>query len=125
MNKPLDPGDAAPDAIPPVPRWEWDILADRVTWSDELYVLFGLEPREFRASYLAFIERVHPEDRERVGFIVGQALRDGKSFEFRHRLVRPDGSVRQLHARGEVERDGNGKPTRMLGTTRDVTEQPQ
>lgn len=104
-----------------VARWEWDILADRVTWSDELYRMYGLEPREFRASYQAFIERVHPDDRERVGAIVGQALRDGKPFAFEHRLVRPDGTIRVLHARGAVERAADGQMTRMHGTTQDVT----
>lgn len=102
-------------------RWEWDILADRVTWSDELYRMYGLEPREFRASYQAFIERVHPADRQRVEAIVGQALRDGKPFEFEHRLVRPDGAIRLLHARGAVERGADGRVGRMHGTTQDVT----
>ncbi|MBI4500466.1 MAG: PAS domain-containing protein [Gemmatimonadetes bacterium] len=102
-------------------RWDWDILADRVTWSDELYRMYGLEPREFRASYQAFIERVHPEDRKRVELIVGQALRDGQPFEFEHRLVRPDGTVRVLHAHGAVERAPDGRAIRMFGTTQDVT----
>ena len=102
-------------------RWEWDILADRVTWSDDLYHIYGLEPREFRASYQAFIERVHPDDRKRVEFLVGQALQDGKPFEFEHRLVRPDGTIRLLHANGGVELSPDGRPVRMFGTTRDVT----
>lgn len=102
-------------------RWDWDILADRVTWSDELYRLYGLEPREFRASYFAFIERVHPDDRKRVELIVGQALRDGRPFDFDHRLIRPDGSVRILRAHGDVERGPDGRPVRMTGTSRDVT----
>jgi PAS domain-containing protein len=102
-------------------RWDWDVLADRVTWSRELFDLYGLEPREFRASYQAFIERVHPADRERVGQIVAQALRDGQPFEFDHRLVRPDGSIRVLHARGFVEREPDGQVSRMYGTSDDVT----
>lgn len=102
-------------------RWDWDILADRVTWSDELYRMYGLELREFRASYQAFIERVHRDDRKRVELIVGQALKDGRPFEFEHRLVRPDGTIRILHANGAVELAPDGRPIRMFGTTRDVT----
>ena len=109
------------NAPPSVARWDWDILADRVTWSDELYRLYGLEPREFRASYYAFIERVHPDDRKRVELIVGQALRDGRPFDFEHRLIRPDGALRLLRAQGQVERDATGRPVRMHGTTRDIT----
>ena len=102
-------------------RWDWDILADSVTWSDELYRMYGLEPREFRASYQAFMERVHPGDRKRVELIVGQALKDGKPVEFDHRLVRPDGTIRTLRANAAVERAPDGRPIRMFGTTRDVT----
>lgn len=106
----------------PVGHWEWDIVADRITWSDELYRIYGLEPREFRASYQAFVERVHPADRERAQLIVGQALRDGRPFDYEHRLVRPDGRTRLLRARGNVERGPDGKNLRMYGTTEDVTD---
>lgn len=105
-------------------RWDWDVVTDRVTWSAELYELYGLEPREFRASYQAFMERVHPGDRDRVGLIIGQALRDGQPFDFEHRLVRPDGSVRVLRARGSVERAADGRVLRMSGTSADVTPGP-
>ena len=105
----------------PTARWDWDILADRVTWSDELYRIYGLEPREFRASYQAFLERVHPLDRERVHRIVAGALEDGRPIDFKHRLVRPDGSVRLLHAKGQVQRAADGQNIRMYGTTTDVT----
>ena len=105
----------------PVARWDWDVVTDRVTWSEELYRMYGLEPREFQASYLAFMERVHPDDRVRVNSIVTQALRDGRSFEFEHRLVRPDGAVRVLHARGFVERAADGRVFRMFGISDDVT----
>jgi two-component system, sensor histidine kinase and response regulator len=102
-------------------RWDWDVVTDRVTWSQELYDLYGLEPREFRASYQAFLERVHPADRDRVSRIIGQAMRDGQSFDFEHRLVRPDGSVRVLRARGAVERAPDGRVFRMHGSSQDVT----
>jgi PAS domain-containing protein len=105
-------------------RWDWDVVTDRVTWSAELYALYGLEPREFRASYQAFMERVHPADRDRVGQIVAQALRDGQPFDFEHRLVRPDGSVLVLRAHGEVERAPDGRVFRMFGTSLDVTPGP-
>ena len=102
-------------------RWDWDVVTDRVTWSEELFRLYGLDSREFRASYLAFVERVHPDDRVRVDRIVTKALRDGQPFEFEHRLVRPDGAVKVLHARGYVERAADGRVFRMYGTTVDIT----
>jgi PAS domain-containing protein len=102
-------------------RWEWDISADRLTWSDELYRMYGLEPREFRASYDAYLERVHRDDRKRVDLIVRQALRDGRPFDFDHRLVQPDGTVRLLRCYGEVEKAPDGRVIKISGTSEDVT----
>jgi PAS domain S-box-containing protein len=106
-------------------RWEWDVLKDRVNWSAELYEIYGLEPREFRPSYDAYLQRVHPDDRKRIRLIVGQALRDGRPFDFEHRVLRPDGSLRFVVAHGEVERDQHGNVLRMWGTTRDITRERQ
>ena len=102
-------------------RWEWQVLNDRVNWSPELFEIYGLEPREFRPSYDAYVQRVHPLDRKRIQMIVAQALRDGKPFDFEHRVLRPDGTERLVSAHGEVERDQHGRVVRMWGVTRDIT----
>ena len=102
-------------------RWEWQVLNDRVNWSPELFEIYGLEPREFRPSYDAYVQRVHPLDRKRIQMIVAQALRDGRPFDFEHRVLRPDGSERVVSAHGEVERDQHGRVVRMWGVTRDIT----
>lgn len=111
---PADPLDSAA-------RWEWDIVADRVTWSDALYRMFGLEPREFRASYQAYMERVHPGDRDHVARVLTKAMEVGRTFAFDHRVVRPDGSIRQLKCDGTTDRARDGRPVRMVGTSKDVT----
>jgi PAS domain S-box-containing protein len=105
--------------------WEWDIAANEVSWSDELYRLYGIGPDEFEASYEAFLERVHPDDRETVEEAISHAYATGDSFEFDHRIVRPDGDVLVLHAVGEVARDDEGAPIRMSGTGQDVTSRRQ
>jgi PAS domain S-box-containing protein len=102
--------------------WEWDIASDEVTWSDELHRLYGTSPAEFEASYEAFLERVHPDDREAVEQAIRQALADGGSVEFEHRIVRPDGAVRVMLAYAEVTLDETGTAIAMTGTGRDVTE---
>lgn len=102
--------------------WEWDITADVVNWTDELYRIYGLDPEQFSASYEGFLEWVHPDDRQRVREIIERAYQTAESFTFEHRVVRPDGSVRTLQARGIVETDEIGRPTRMAGTGHDVTE---
>ncbi len=100
--------------------WEWKIAENKVTWSEELHRIYGTTPDDFEASYEAFIERVHPEDRERVAGLV-EAAYGGASLDFLHRLVRPDGEIRILQAHGELIRDAEGNPSRMVGTALDVT----
>jgi PAS domain S-box-containing protein len=102
--------------------WQWDTGLDLISWSDELYRIFGLDPESFGASYAAFLERVHPADRERVDCVVRRALKDHEPFSFSHRIVRPDGTVRVLYGRGQVAANGGGA-VRMFGTAHDVTEQ--
>ena len=102
--------------------WEWDIARNEIHWSDELYRIHGVEPDEFEASYEAFIEGVHPDDREFVDGVVKKAFADGEPFDYYHRCLRPDGEIRMLHAQGRVERDEAGRPIRMLGICQDVTE---
>ena len=57
-----------------VGSFEWDMRADRVSWSDELYRIYGLDPDSFAATFATFIERIHPEDRERVAASIEQAI---------------------------------------------------
>ncbi len=102
--------------------WEWDIPTNTVTWSDELYRIYGLRPKEIPMTYEGFLERVHPEDRDFARLTVEKAYGDHQPFEFNHRIVRQDGTIRTIHARGEVIADGSGSPVRMIGTGMDVTE---
>jgi PAS domain S-box-containing protein len=105
--------------------WDWDIAADEVTWSDELYRLFGLPARSLAVTFASFLERVHPEDRERVRDAVEKAHADLQPFAIEHRVVLPDGGARWLHAAGRVIADTAGTPVRMVGTAQDVTERKQ
>lgn len=101
--------------------WEWDIRSNVVTWSDELYRIYGVEPGEFEATYEAFLDRVYPDDREMVNDTVQRAYADRASYAFDHRLVRPDGSVGWLHGRGNVQVDEHGEPERLFGVAIDIT----
>jgi PAS domain S-box-containing protein len=109
-------------AIAHLGSWTWDIAENRVTWSDELYRIYGLDAAEFEASYEAFVERVHPDDRQLVNEAVQGGYATGKPFRFEHRIVRPDGEIRYLEGRGAVFRDGGARPTRMAGTGHDITD---
>lgn len=102
--------------------WEWEIAEDRVTWSDELFRIFGVEPGAWGASYEAYLDLVHPDDRDEVNAQVDKAYRTGDFNEVEHRIIRPDGDIRWLRSRGQVVRDASGQVVRMLGTAQDVTE---
>lgn len=109
-------------AIAHIGSWEWDIAENRVTWSDELYRIYGLEPGESEASYEEFITHVHPDDRQLVNEAVQEGYATGRAFRFEHRIVRPDGEIRYLEGRGAVAREGGARPTRMSGTGHDITD---
>jgi diguanylate cyclase (GGDEF)-like protein/PAS domain S-box-containing protein len=102
--------------------WEWDIAANRVTWSKELYRIYGLNPDQHLATFEGYLALVHPLDRERVQGIIQRAYADHAPFEFDERIVRADGSVRYLRSNGMVVVDAQGTATRMLGCCQDITD---
>ena len=109
-------------ALAHIGSWTWDIPADRVTWSDELYRIYGLEPGSMEVDFKTFVSRVHPEDRDLVRTTVERAYVDREAFTFEHRIVQPDGTIRWVLARGRVVMDDGGEPIRMVGTGQDVTD---
>jgi PAS domain S-box-containing protein len=109
-------------ALAHVGSWEWDVERNVHTWSDEVYRIYGLDRETFVVRYRTFITMVHRDDREDLEASVRQALATGGMFEIEHRIIRPDGVVRTLTARGRTVCDGEGRPIRMLGTTQDITE---
>ncbi len=102
--------------------WDWNIETNELLWSDEIYGIFGLEPDEFGATYDAFMNSVHPDDREFVQKRVDAAVNGNADYSIDHRIVLPSGEVRHVHELGEVSRDKEGRPIRMLGTVIDITE---
>ncbi len=103
-------------------NWELDILSNKLTWSDEIYRMLGLSPQEFEATHEAFMERVHPDDRNHVQESVNQALLGEADYRIDHRIVLPDGTVRIVHETGELKLNKDGSPERLIGTIQDLTE---
>jgi len=102
--------------------WEWDITTGKLSWSDEVYRIFGFEPRQFAPSYDRFLQMIHVEDRDRLEDAVNEALK-GNPYNIVHRINMPDGSIRAVQEQGRIEFDDHGKPVRMIGTIQDITEQ--
>ena len=101
--------------------WEWDIAGGTVEWSDEMSRIYGVEPGAPR-HLEDFLDLVDPRDRASMRATVQAALESHEAFSVEHRIVRPDGVRRLLHARGEVIADEAGRPARMLGSGQDITE---
>ena len=103
-------------------HYEWNLIANRVTWSDELYRIYGLCPQEGPIDMAMVSEMIHPEDREHVFRSAEEAIRSGVHTEAEHRVVRPGGEVRIVHGLGTVKRDASGRAYEMFGTVQDITD---
>jgi len=111
-------------AISHLGNWELNVPDNRLRWSDEVYRIFGLKPQEFNATYEAFLEAVHPDDRAAVDEAYSGSIRDGKNtYEIEHRVVRKgSGEIRYVHEKCEHFRDEEGKIIRSVGMVQDITE---
>ncbi|MEW6087819.1 MAG: PAS domain S-box protein [bacterium] len=104
--------------------WELDIVNNRLSWSDEVYRIFGFKPREFAATYEAFLDAVHPADRAAVDAAYSGSIREGRdTYEIEHRIVKKsNGEIRFVHEKCEHIRDASGKIIRSVGMVHDITE---
>lgn len=103
--------------------FEWDPRTDHLVWSEEMFRIYGVDPLDFTGRLTAFLDRVHPDDREQVQTEIAEAIAAGASFGSRERIIRPDGELRWLATSGSVITDASGMPTRVVGVCHDVTEQ--
>jgi PAS domain S-box-containing protein len=109
-------------AIAHVGSFHWDVSADEVVWSDELYRIYGLEPGKSDITYKTYLEHVHPDHREQVGRVVEQALTTRESFEHEYRIVRPTGEARWIFTHSRPIFDADGNLTGMQGVCQDITD---
>ncbi len=103
--------------------WEWDIVRDESVWSEELYLLYGIDPDDFGGDWDAFLERIHPDDRDQVRAALDATFEGNDTFTWQARVVRPDGEARWFRCLGQVERDDSGTPVRLTGVDLDITAQ--
>lgn len=105
----------------------WELADGRLSWSDEVYRIYGVRPQEFAATYGAYLESVHPEDRVRADAAYGDSVREGRAgYETEYRIVRrSDGAVRHVYERCTNLRDGTGRILRSEGIVHDITERKE
>jgi len=100
--------------------WELDLLTSRLFWSDEIYRIFEIDPKEFGASYETFLQAVHPDDREAVNAAYTNSVSTRNPYSIDHRLLLPGGRIKHVHEQCETLYE-NDKPIRSAGTVQDIT----
>ena len=108
--------------IAQVGSWDLDLLASKLSWSEEVYRIFDLEPKEAVASYESFLENIHPDDRELVNNAYTESVKNKTPYDIVHRLLLKDGSIKFVNERCETFYDDTGTAFRSIGTIQDVTE---
>ena len=103
--------------------WSWNIQTGSLDWSDNLEEIHGMPPGSFEGTYESFLNCVHPEDRDRVDSGVRQAIAESSTYDVEFRVTYPDGSIHWVAGHGQAFVDAQGRPARMIGIGRDVTEQ--
>jgi len=103
-------------------HWELDLITNTLYWSDEIFRIFDLEPQAFDASYEAFLDTIHPDDREFVDKTYTDSLKNKTTYDIVHRLLMKDGTVKHVNERCQTEYDEDGNPLHSLGTVQDITE---
>ncbi len=108
-------------ALTHIGNWAWNIQDNTVSWSDEMYRIYGLEPQSEQITLERFSSFIHPDDKDRRMQEIADALRTHQMSEYHMRIINPDGLVKTLRGRGELVLDANNAPYRMLGTCQDIT----
>jgi PAS domain S-box-containing protein len=106
-------------------NWHLDVASGNLTWSDEIYRIFGYAPGAIQPSYEQFFRMVHPADVMRVKESEQQAFAEGARHSIDHRVLLANGDVRWVHEEAVVARDEFGRAESLSGTIQDITERKQ
>ena len=101
--------------------WEFDTNTGRIWVSDKVRQLFQF-PRDGEISYAEFEHRVHPDDRAARDQVMQRAIQTKSGYETEYRILLPDGKLRWIGGRARCLPEGDGKSTRLLGVSMDITE---
>jgi len=110
-------------SISHIGSWELDLATNTLIWSEEIYRIFEINPFHFEPSYTAFIDAIHPDDRQRVNEAYLSSLQERQKYTIEHRLLMKDGRIKWVREVGDTDYDAEGLATLSRGTVQDITEQ--
>ena len=102
--------------------WSYDLQTGRLVWTPETYRIYGVSPDTFTLSVESFLNLIHPDDRAAMQAWISACLAGEKPKDLEFRIILPDGNIRFIHGRGDLQYDTGNKPIRMIGTAQDITE---
>lgn len=105
--------------------WELDLASNSLLWSEEIYRIFEIDSEKFGASYEAFLNAIHPDDREMVNKAYTDSVKNKTVYSIEHRLLFPDGRIKFVHEHCETYYNKDGTPLRSAGTVQDITERKE
>ena len=102
--------------------WNLDLASNHLTWSDEIFRIFEIDPARFKATYEAFLNAIHPDDRDLVNDAYAESVKSRSPYDITHRLLMPDGRIKHVRERGETIYNDAGEAVRSMGTVQDISE---
>ncbi len=109
-------------AIAHIGNWTFDIQSEKITWSRELFHIFGLDPNQPEPNFANYMQSIHPDDRALLQQCVEQAIINGKGYIIDYRIIQPDGSIHYSEGRAKIEWNSQGQVARLVGTNLDITD---
>jgi PAS domain S-box-containing protein len=116
---------AAAQKIAHIGSWKFDILAGKITWSEEVFRLFSVDLATPEPTYNELLEMFHPDDREFFHQTIGDAISKGTCYKIESRILHSNGQIRYMETRGEAIFNETGQVIQLLGTVMDITERKQ
>ncbi len=108
-------------ALTHIGNWMWHITEGNITWSDEMYRIYGLEPQSESITFERFISFIHPRDRDKRMSEIEESLKTHVAKDYMLRIINPDGTEKILKGKGDVVLDQNNNPEKLVGTCQDIT----
>ncbi|SDS23968.1 PAS domain S-box-containing protein [Polaribacter sp. KT25b] len=103
--------------------WDWNLITNKIERDRYQNSLFGIKNNENTATYESFLNKIHPEDKERVKRTILEAIKKTKNYTLEYRVIHADSSIHWLHEKGKIFKNNHGKPIRIIGVTNNITKQ--